>query len=339
MTLALPMLRPTASFAAATPAGPVAACRRPDVPPWLHPSLTTAIHVSRDLRPSWAGSPYLAKILCWQGTDLSVRFLQRSAGYHVWHGIFAMTTEEMQTVAGQWLTRTRGGYELRTPCFVHGWDVCSHTTGHARIMQQLIAGLRWIWLTYGSPRVAWAHIVRTGRFDSLPRPGTHDAPTRAPLALCPVADSVTYRDDFGERRTVGGYHPHWGNDIYAPTGRPIRAPFDGLAVAHSDNWFAGNYVTVVGARGFVRNGHLRAFAHLGWVKTGTVIGYLGATGDARGPHDHFEWHPWVVPTPRHRSPSGFIRVMDAIDPFPFLNRACGRAAAPSAAALVAPAQD
>lgn len=123
---------------------------------------------------------------------------------------------------------------------------------------------------------------------------------------------------------VGGYHPHWGNDILAPRGRRIRAPSAGLAVGHSDGWFGGNYVTVVGATGYVRNGHLERFGSLGNVKAGTVIGYVGDTGDAAGgpTHDHFEWHPWVVPTPLHRAPTGFTRIMDAIDPFPFLNKVC-----------------
>ncbi len=113
----------------------------------------------------------------------------------------------------------------------------------------MIAGLRWIWLNYGNPTAAWGHITRTGRFNSYPRPGTVDEPTRDPFRRCPVAGGVSYRDDFGERRTVGGYHPHWGNDVIAPIGRPIRAPFDGFAVAHHDGWFAGLWVTVVGERG------------------------------------------------------------------------------------------
>ncbi len=108
----------------------------------------------------------------------------------------------------------------------------------------------------------------------------------------------------------------------ASIGRPIRAPFDGLAVAHSDDWFGGHYVTVVGDEGYVRNGHLSRFGRLGWVKAGTIIGYVGETGDARSPHDHFEWHPWNVPKSLHRSPFGFTRILDAIDPFPFLNQVC-----------------
>ena len=135
-----------------------------------------------------------------------------------------------------------------------------------------------------------------------------------------MAGSVSYSDDFGQPRNVGGYHPHWGNDIRAPLGQEVRAPFDGLAVAHSDNWFAGNYVTVAGLHGYVRNDHLDRFGTLGYVTAGTVIGYVGATGEAAAPHDHFEWHPWVVPHPLHQAPSGFSRIMDAIDPYPFLDR-------------------
>jgi murein DD-endopeptidase MepM/ murein hydrolase activator NlpD len=182
--------------------------------------------------------------------------------------------------------------------------------------------MRWIWLIYGRPSAAWEHIARTGRFNSYPRPGTDNTATRSPLHLCPVAGVVGYQDDFGEPRGVGGYHPHDGNDIGAPIGRAIRAPFAGFVVAHSDDWFAGHYVTVVGREGFVRNAHLSRFAHVGYVRAGTVIGYVGETGDARNPHDHFEWHPWNVPKKLHRSPFGYTRIMDGIDPYPFLNQVC-----------------
>jgi hypothetical protein len=314
----------SASAATSSPSlpAPVDVCAHPTVPRWFHKSLATAIRVSRDLHPSWAGSPFIAKIVCWQGTDFNVKFHARNHSYHRWHGLFAMTVQEMQTSFGEWMTRTRDAYHLSTKCFVMGWDACSHDIATTRIVQQDIAGLRWIWLNFGTPRAAWHHIVLTARFDSYPRPGTNNKPTNDPLGLCPVLGGASWRDDFGEPRTVGGYHPHWGNDMLAPFGRPIRAPFDGLAVAHSDNWFAGNYVTVVGERGYVRNGHLSRFGHLGEVKAGTIIGYVGETGDATSTHDHFEWHPWVVPTPRHRAPSGSLRVMDAIDPFPFINSAC-----------------
>jgi murein DD-endopeptidase MepM/ murein hydrolase activator NlpD len=50
------------------------------------------------------------------------------------------------------------------------------------------------------------------------------------LLLCPVDQPHAYADDFGAPRPG---HRHRGNDIVAPMGTPIRAPFDGNAV---DSW-------------------------------------------------------------------------------------------------------
>jgi hypothetical protein len=299
-----------------------AACRRPSVPDWFHDSLVTSIAISKDLKAGWADSPDIARIICWQGSNFDVAYAPAGDDFHAFHGMFGMTVEEVEEIAGPWHLADRNGFRLSTKCFVWGWSKCERKDEYSRTTQQEIAGLRFIWLMYGTPKVAWNHVVKTRRFSSLPRPGTDDTVTTTPLALCPVDGSVQYSDDFGQPRYVGGYHPHWGNDMHAPIGRPIRAPIDGLAVAHSDNWFAGNYVSIVGAKGYVHNGHLSKFGTLGYVKAGTIVGYVGQTGDAENPHDHFEWHPWVVPTPLHEAPSGFTRVMDAIDPFPFLNQVC-----------------
>jgi hypothetical protein len=309
--------------ARATVAKP-ADCTNPATPPHFRAQLREAIKLSGNLPSSWARSPYLAKIICWQDTGFDTHFDARASD-HVWHGIFAMTVQEMKKIAGPWLSNDPNELILNPVCFVQGWDACPHKAANTRRNQQLIAGMRWIWLIYRRPILAWNHIKKTDRLNSYPRPGTDDTSTTHPFSVCPVKKKVTYRDDFGERRTTGGYHPHEGNDIHAPIGRPIRAPFDGLATGHVDTWFAGKSVTVVGAEGFVRNAHLSRFGTLGYVKAGTVIGYVGQTGDAQTPHDHFEWHPWVVPDPLHVAPSGFSRVLDAIDPFPFLNQVCDKA--------------
>ncbi len=191
-----------------------------------------------------------------------------------------MTLQEMKSVQGPELGNDRDGLVLHSRCFLHGWGGCKPKVANTRIIQQLVAGMRWIWWVYGRPVTAWRQIERTGRFNSYPRPGTDDTPTLHPFSMCPVAGAVSYQDDFGRRRTTGGYHPHAGNDVHAPIGRPIRAPFDGLAIAHIDNWFAGRSVGLVGAEGFARNAHLSRFGHLGYVKAGDVIGYVGMTGDA-----------------------------------------------------------
>ena len=110
--------------------------------------------------------------------------------------------------------------------------------------------------------------------------------------FCPVAGPVTVADNFGVLVDIPGVpkHIHQGNDMSAASGTPIVAPFDGKAVA-TGNELGGLAVDVYGPLGHVYNAHLSSYAALGDVKAGTVIGYVGTTGDATSPHDHFEWHP------------------------------------------------
>jgi murein DD-endopeptidase MepM/ murein hydrolase activator NlpD len=113
-----------------------------------------------------------------------------------------------------------------------------------------------------------------------------------PLQRCPVDGPVTLNDNFGIMHDHGkdGRHVHQGVDMGAATGTPIVAPFDGNAVADPSEE-GGFGVKVYGAGGYVYNAHLSAYGKLGSVKSGDVIGYVGMTGNATGPHDHFEWHP------------------------------------------------
>jgi murein DD-endopeptidase MepM/ murein hydrolase activator NlpD len=115
-----------------------------------------------------------------------------------------------------------------------------------------------------------------------------------PFAVCPIDGPHAIADDFGiwvhRSKKRGGDHVHQGNDIYAAEGTPIVAPFDGTAVDVTND-LGGNAVNVYGEFGYVYNAHLSEFGQLGPVEKGDVIGYVGATGNAGGPHDHFEWHP------------------------------------------------
>jgi murein DD-endopeptidase MepM/ murein hydrolase activator NlpD len=112
------------------------------------------------------------------------------------------------------------------------------------------------------------------------------------LRVCPVPSFESISDDFGAivRLPHVPIHRHEGNDVAAPAGSPILAPFDGYA-STSHGELGGLEVRVFGADGYVYNAHLSAVGQLGWVRTGDVVGYIGATGDATGPHDHIEWHP------------------------------------------------
>lgn len=110
---------------------------------------------------------------------------------------------------------------------------------------------------------------------------------------CPVRGYSVIANDFGQmvRLPHVPVHRHMGSNVSAPTGAAIVAPFDGYASA-SWSKLGGLEVRVRGALGYVYNAHLAAVGTLGYVHTGQVIGYVGATGDATGPHDHVEWHPW-----------------------------------------------
>jgi murein DD-endopeptidase MepM/ murein hydrolase activator NlpD len=137
-----------------------------------------------------------------------------------------------------------------------------------------------------------------------------------------VGQPHAYGDSFGAPRFAGGYHPHAGNDM-APRGTPIYAPFPGYA-SSDPNGLGGNAVIVQGSQGYVYNAHLDRYGTLGNVSAGTVIGYVGDSGDAAGgpTHDHFEWHPNVIPANPYRSVYGYTVIGTAIDPYPYLNLVC-----------------
>ena len=133
---------------------------------------------------------------------------------------------------------------------------------------------------------------------------------KGPFETCPVAPPRSYIDDFGFPR-VG--HTHQGNDIFAPLGTPILAPFDGTAEEGLDG-LGGTVVHVYASASadYVYNAHLSKHAGVDGqhVEAGTIIGFVGNTGNAAGTpyHDHFEYHPGGG---------------SAISPYPFLNVVCG----------------
>lgn len=99
--------------------------------------------------------------------------------------------------------------------------------------------------------------------------------------------------EFGERVHPLNNEPtfHNGIDIAGESGTQIRAASGGTVITSEYNEFSGNYIVIDHT-----NGYTSSYAHLkecvskkgDTVKKGELIGYMGATGNATGPHLHFE---------------------------------------------------
>jgi murein DD-endopeptidase MepM/ murein hydrolase activator NlpD len=107
----------------------------------------------------------------------------------------------------------------------------------------------------------------------------------------PVIGTIT--SPFGWRTNPNGGGPefHQGLDIAAPTGTTVTAAAAGTVLMAQ--WYGGygNYILIDHGGGYSTGyGHLSAFyVSVGQVvQRGQAIGAVGMTGDATGPHLHFE---------------------------------------------------
>lgn len=136
------------------------------------------------------------------------------------------------------------------------------------------------------------------------RPSPRPAAPSAAGMTCPVAGASAYVDSWGAPRSGGRRHE--GVDMLGARGTPIVAVVDG-SVQHKQSSLGGLTAWLTGANGFKYfYGHFDSFGAAGSVSRGTVIGYMGDTGNARGTvHLHFEVHPGggraVNPTPYVRA--------------------------------------
>ena len=98
---------------------------------------------------------------------------------------------------------------------------------------------------------------------------------------------------YGSQRILNGTpkRPHYGVDIAAPTGTPVRAPADGVvSLVHDDMFYSG--ATLIVDHG---HGISTSYLHLHQilvktgqtVRQGQVIARVGATGRVTGPHLHW----------------------------------------------------
>jgi murein DD-endopeptidase MepM/ murein hydrolase activator NlpD len=108
---------------------------------------------------------------------------------------------------------------------------------------------------------------------------------------------------------------HKGIDFAAPTGTPIKAAGAGRIVSRGRNGGYGNAVVLAHGKGITTlYGHMSRFVKgqsVGdRVAQGQVIGYVGKTGLATGPHVHYEYRVNGV----HKNPARVT--MPKADPIP-----------------------
>ncbi len=87
--------------------------------------------------------------------------------------------------------------------------------------------------------------------------------------------------------------PHWGVDLAASYGTPVRAAATGVVSVSGWETGLGNCVRIDHAAGVASTyGHLSKIAPVvvpgASVERGQVIGYVGSTGLSTGPHLHYE---------------------------------------------------
>ena len=98
---------------------------------------------------------------------------------------------------------------------------------------------------------------------------------------------------YGSQRILNGKpkRPHYGVDIAAPTGTPVKAPADGMVtLVHDDMFYSGGTLIVDHGHGLST-----VYMHLHKVlvkegqavRQGDTIAQVGATGRVTGPHLHW----------------------------------------------------
>ena len=98
---------------------------------------------------------------------------------------------------------------------------------------------------------------------------------------------------YGSQRILNGApkRPHYGVDIAAPTGTPVKAPADGVvSLAHDNMFYSGGTLIIDHGHGLSTT-----YMHLHQllvkegqrVNQGDVVAQVGATGRVTGPHLHW----------------------------------------------------
>lgn len=121
--------------------------------------------------------------------------------------------------------------------------------------------------------------------------GTGSTATGTYIWPCPSSTYVTSAFGMRDHPLFGDERPHSGIDIAGSAGSEVLAADSGTVAVATYSSSYGNYVTI-----YHSNGDYTLYAHMSSlavsagqsVTQGDVIGYVGSTGWATGPHLHFE---------------------------------------------------
>jgi murein DD-endopeptidase MepM/ murein hydrolase activator NlpD len=145
------------------------------------------------------------------------------------------------------------------------------------------------------PKTAPPSTSTTSTFTGGP-PDNGTPPLSGGRYVFPVLGDASFSDTWGGVRADVGWHH--GVDIFARLGSPVFAVADGVLFSVGWNEIGGRRLWLRDRAGnFFYYAHLSRFAAIAVdgarVRTGTVIGFVGNTGDAAGTpyHLHFEIHP------------------------------------------------
>jgi murein DD-endopeptidase MepM/ murein hydrolase activator NlpD len=105
--------------------------------------------------------------------------------------------------------------------------------------------------------------------------------------------SYRLTSSFGMRQNPfsGNMRVHQGIDLAAPAGTEVYAAADGVVTETGNDPVYGNYIIIKHNNNWASlYGHLQRIgtALRSNVRSGTIIGWVGSTGQSTGPHLHFE---------------------------------------------------
>ena len=144
------------------------------------------------------------------------------------------------------------------------------------------------------------------------------AAERRRLGVSPIRGPVDLGSATNRFGALRGGHVHGGQDVFAPTGRPLYAVHDGVVLEAGSDGGRGNHLALYAPRADRTFVYLHmagpALVEVGErVAAGRRVGAVGCTGSCDGPHLHLEVYAGRGARGR------------ALDPLPLLRRWLGRA--------------